>query len=201
MAFGYQALLEDVDVRLPVRVWTDSSATMGICSRSGLGKLRHVDTRSLWVQQRVRENEMERRKVRGEVNPADLSTKHLSSEDRVRSLMKLFGCRFEDGRAQEAPQLRRDVGVRHTGVLACDVADDTNTICQDGYAYTYTVLEDSNGQRVPEAYLHDESVLPHRIRGDIAAVFPRALAADELLEVPEVEDKIEARGIKLGRRG
>ena len=54
MAFGYQALMEDLGVGLPIRVWTDSSATMGICSRSGLGKLRHVDTRSLWVQQRVR---------------------------------------------------------------------------------------------------------------------------------------------------
>ena len=144
---------------------------------------------------------MELRKVRGEVNPADLFTKHLSSEDRVRSLMKLFGCRFEDGRAQEAPQIRRDVGVRHTGVLACNVADDTNTICQDGYAYTYTVLEDSGGQRVPEAYLHDESVLPHRIRGDIAAVFPRAMAADELPETPEIEDEFEARGVKLGKTG
>ena len=28
-----------------VEVWTDSSAAVGICGRSGLGKLRHVQTR------------------------------------------------------------------------------------------------------------------------------------------------------------
>ena len=41
---GYQALLKDVGVELPLRVWTDSSAAIGICSRQGLGKLRHLDT-------------------------------------------------------------------------------------------------------------------------------------------------------------
>ena len=41
---GYQALLKDVGIELPLRVWTDSSAAIGICSRQGLGKLRHLDT-------------------------------------------------------------------------------------------------------------------------------------------------------------
>ena len=71
IALGYQALLRDLDVKVPVRVWTDSTAFMGICGRQGLGKLRHIDTRSLWVQQKVRSGAVELRKVRGEVNPAD----------------------------------------------------------------------------------------------------------------------------------
>ena len=37
VSLGYQALLEDLGVKLPIRVWTDSSATMGICGRQGLG--------------------------------------------------------------------------------------------------------------------------------------------------------------------
>ncbi len=41
---GYQALLRDLGVDLPLRVWTDSSAAIGICTRQGLGKLRHLDT-------------------------------------------------------------------------------------------------------------------------------------------------------------
>ena len=47
VALGYHARLHDLGIQLPMRVWTDSSATIGICSRQGLGKLRHVDTRSL----------------------------------------------------------------------------------------------------------------------------------------------------------
>ncbi len=51
VSLGYQALLRDLGYSLPVRVWTDSTATMGICGRQGLGKLRHVQTHTLWVQE------------------------------------------------------------------------------------------------------------------------------------------------------
>ena len=51
---GYQALLRDLGVDLPLRVWTDSSASIGIASRQGLGKLRQLDTHTLWVQQAIR---------------------------------------------------------------------------------------------------------------------------------------------------
>ena len=200
MALGYQALLDDLGVRLPVRIWTDSSATMGICGRQGLGKLRHVDTRTLWVQQRVRSGELEIRKVRGEVNPADLFTKHLSSEERVTELLRLFGCRFADGRASSAPQLRRELGVSHEGILAVDVAEGqgAHLITQDGYAYNFTVVDEV---KVPEAWLHDVRVLPHCVRGSLEATFPRALAGEELSEVPEREDNLEVRGVKIGKKG
>ena len=41
---GYQSLLNDVGLNLPITAWTDSSAALGIASRSGLGKLRHLET-------------------------------------------------------------------------------------------------------------------------------------------------------------
>ena len=44
IGLGYQGLLRDLGQDIPVRVWTDSSASIGICSRQGLGKLRHLDT-------------------------------------------------------------------------------------------------------------------------------------------------------------
>ena len=49
LALGQQSLLRDLGLELPVRVWTDSSAAMGICARQGLGKLRHIATHTLWV--------------------------------------------------------------------------------------------------------------------------------------------------------
>ena len=107
IALGMQSLMKDLGTILSVRVWTDSSATMGICGRQGLGKLRHIDTRSLWIQRRLRNGDLELRKVRGEVNPADLFTKHLSSGDRITDLLRLLGCRFSGGRAAAAPLQRR----------------------------------------------------------------------------------------------
>jgi hypothetical protein len=76
---------------LPVCVWTDSSAALGIATRSGLGKLRLLETHTLWVQEKVRVGAIAVRKVRGDVNPADLFTKHLPSTDKIHQLTALFG--------------------------------------------------------------------------------------------------------------
>ena len=51
---GYQALLRDVGIEHPLRVWTESSAAISIYSRQRLGKLRHLETHTLWIQQAVR---------------------------------------------------------------------------------------------------------------------------------------------------
>ena len=37
VALGFQALLRDFALDVPVRLWTDSSAAIGICWRSGIG--------------------------------------------------------------------------------------------------------------------------------------------------------------------
>ena len=44
---GYQALLRDFGVESSLRVWTDSSAAIGICNRQGPGKLRHLHAHAL----------------------------------------------------------------------------------------------------------------------------------------------------------
>ena len=105
-ALGQQSLMKDLGKEAMARVWTDSSAAMGISARSGLGKLRHLETHTLWVQEKVRNKAFQLYKVRGEVNPADLFTKHLSSRERVLGLTKLFNCEFQTGRSSAAPRLR-----------------------------------------------------------------------------------------------
>ena len=101
---GYQALLKDLGIEVPLRVWTDSSASIGICSRQGLGKLRHLDTHTLWLQQAVRTSRVAIKKVLGDENPADLLTKHNISRDRLEKLVGLFGGRYVGGRASSAPE-------------------------------------------------------------------------------------------------
>ena len=44
IALGQQSLFSDLGLTSTVRVWTDSSAAMGICQRTGLGQLRHIQT-------------------------------------------------------------------------------------------------------------------------------------------------------------
>jgi hypothetical protein len=111
---GYQALLKDLGLDVPLRVWTDSSAALGICSRQGLGKLRHLDTHTLWVQQAVRGRRLELKKVLGEENPADLLTKHSLSKERLEKLTALYDCHFKGGRAETAPQTRTAASDKRT---------------------------------------------------------------------------------------
>ena len=103
IALGHQSLMADLGMTAKVRAWTDASDAVGICGRSGLGKLRHVHTHTLWSQERVRSGAIEFRKVNGLVNPADLFTKHLTSRDRVNQLIELFNCEYRDGRSTIAP--------------------------------------------------------------------------------------------------
>ena len=65
-ALGQQSLFADLGRALEVRVWTDSSAAMGIYSRQGLGELRDIDTQALWIQEKVRTKQIILKKVRGE---------------------------------------------------------------------------------------------------------------------------------------
>ena len=104
IGLGYRSLLQDLGQQIPVRVWTDSSAAIGVCSRQGLGKLRHLDTHTLWVQQALRAKRVQLCKIDGEVNPADLLTKHSLTREKLIQLTKLYSCEFRGGRAECAPQ-------------------------------------------------------------------------------------------------
>ena len=56
---------------------TDASAAIGIASRRGLGKVRHIEVSQLWLQQRVASGDLKVQKVDGVSNLADALTKHL----------------------------------------------------------------------------------------------------------------------------
>ena len=84
---GPQALCRVIGVTLSLRAWTDSPAATGVAGRLGLGKLRHLECHSLWVQQRLRHKEFRLLIVAGEANPAGLFTKHLESKAKLDQLI------------------------------------------------------------------------------------------------------------------
>ncbi len=61
-----------------VMLGTDSSAAKGFASRRGLGRMRHIEIRNLWLQKEVRDGNVELSKIPGERNPTDLMTKILT---------------------------------------------------------------------------------------------------------------------------
>ncbi len=161
---GYQALLRDLGVAVPLRVWTDSSAAIGICSRQGLGKLRHLDTQTLWVQQAVRTGRIDLRKVLGEENPADLLTKHSLSRARLLKFVELHGCRYREGRAESAPQMRKGESETFTMADAQLNIQDESTPFMPHLIYTEDELEQHHPKlEAPDEELLDDS---HEIEAD-----------------------------------
>ena len=72
---GLRSLMEDLGWDVGVKVWTDSSTAQSVASRRGLGKLRHVELRFLWVQEMVKRGRLVLGKVWGPMNVADHLTK------------------------------------------------------------------------------------------------------------------------------
>ena len=64
-----------------VQLGTDSSAAKSFVSRRGLGKMRHLEIRDLWLQKEVNEGKVEVSKIRGDRNPSDLMPKILGVRD------------------------------------------------------------------------------------------------------------------------
>ena len=59
-------------------VLSDASAGIGIASTQGFGRLKHLEVKWLWVQEKVLEKAIPLRKHPTETNIADLATKYLS---------------------------------------------------------------------------------------------------------------------------
>ena len=57
----------------------------------GLGKIRHLDTQSLWLQEAVKKGRIGINKVKGTENPSDLMTKFtdLATLDKLCAIMGL----------------------------------------------------------------------------------------------------------------
>ena len=98
------SLLDDLAVTVKATLFTDASAAIGIVRRAGLGKLRHLNVRYLWLQDQVKLNNFGLLKVPGLENSADLMTKNLGAEQLEKHVTAL-GMRRSRDRAATAPTL------------------------------------------------------------------------------------------------
>ena len=98
------ALAKDIGLSLTGEVYTDSSAALGISQRAGLGKVRHLRTQGLWVQECHVSKRLHYKKILGTKNPADVLTKYVPSELMNRH-METLGVERRGRRAEAAPEL------------------------------------------------------------------------------------------------
>ena len=75
-ALGLTACASELSLDVGVKLWTDASVAKSFVPLRGLGKIRHLETRWLWMHDAVAERRVEVCKVNGRANPADVLTKY-----------------------------------------------------------------------------------------------------------------------------
>ena len=78
---GLQALCKDLGITTTITLRTDAAAAIGICRRRGLGKIRHLATADLWVQDRLKRGDFALVKIPGCDNNVRYPHSHVSRHD------------------------------------------------------------------------------------------------------------------------
>ena len=71
---GIQSVAKDLEIACGLSLHLDTSATMCLVNRRGLGEAKHVDMQNLWMQEASKSGRFVTKKVGTSVNPADLMT-------------------------------------------------------------------------------------------------------------------------------
>ena len=90
---GVKSLLADMNIGTDLRIFSDSSAALGISSRRGAAGVRHIATQTLWIQQLVANRKLKVVKKCGKQNGADIGTKVLDEQLLIR-LLATVGLRY-----------------------------------------------------------------------------------------------------------
>ncbi|CAK0899647.1 unnamed protein product, partial [Prorocentrum cordatum] len=95
---GLVSLARDMGYELELCLAGDATAASGIAHRRGAGRIRHIETKTLWLQRHVTERRVILSKTLGKVNVADLGTKHLAQKE-MDEMLGLLGCFVATGKS------------------------------------------------------------------------------------------------------
>ena len=80
---GMKSFFADLGVKTALDLCSDSNSAGAFASRKGLGKQRHVQTRYLWIQERVACRHFRVKKIRTEKNTSDMLTKSVGLSRKI----------------------------------------------------------------------------------------------------------------------
>ena len=101
---GMQSLLQDLGTETRMCIHMDASAALGVIQRKGVGKVRHLDVGTLWLQEKQLKQIMEFKKIHGLSNAGDMMTKNVPRQTMEKHVAAI-SCEWRSGRASIAAQL------------------------------------------------------------------------------------------------
>ena len=97
-----QQMLEDIEGHeVPTILYCDSSAAIGRAKRMGVGKIRHLELRELWIQEQVAQKKLQVEKIQSSDNDADIFTKQIKGQQLYEMLCERLGERQDDREGDE----------------------------------------------------------------------------------------------------
>ena len=92
-----QQMLEEIEGHeVPTILYCDSSAAIGRAKRMGVGKIRHLELRELWIQEQVAQKKLQVEKIQSSDNDADIFTKQIKGQQLYEMLCERLGERQDD---------------------------------------------------------------------------------------------------------
>jgi hypothetical protein len=80
------SMMNDLGWPVERRLFVDASAAQAMSNRQGIGKLRHLEVKFLWLQDLAKAGVLAVRKISGQRNPADVLTKPMGFADMLAKL-------------------------------------------------------------------------------------------------------------------
>lgn len=80
IGLGLQSVLKDFGITFSLELRSDASAAISISTRTGFGKVRHIEVCQLWLQDKVKQAKISVVEVGANEHVADTLTKHVSKE-------------------------------------------------------------------------------------------------------------------------
>ena len=86
---GFISMAKDFGITYTGTIFTDATVRKGIAERRGVGRVRHLDTQYLWVQQKLYQKAFKIKKIKGTENPADLQTTYVGQAEIEKNMAKM----------------------------------------------------------------------------------------------------------------
>ena len=102
---GISSLCLDWNLKYKLAVNVDATAAIGIASRRGLGKVKHIDTVFLWIQERIESLKIQIRKKPTKEMVADMLTKFLGRKE-IDYFLEVMGFEYRNENYTHRQQLK-----------------------------------------------------------------------------------------------
>ena len=119
---GLRSYMADLGFDMSLEILSDSSVARAFASWRGSGRQRHVQTRSLWLQERVAAGHLSIQKIKTKHNTADILTKAASRETLERH-KRTIGLRHVNAHSSQK-ELRLESIEHSHPMLACAFSSD-----------------------------------------------------------------------------